>query len=73
MRVHIDKVGGEVAGVLITLSRRNLDALKRMLDEGRVTGALSGRDQHVEILVQAQEDEIHYADQPPGMMSWEGP
>lgn len=61
----------EVTGITLTLSRRNLEALTKMLDDGRAAGALNGRDKYVEILVQAQEDEVHYAERAAGSMSWE--
>lgn len=58
--------------VQLRLSRRNINALLRMLDErDKVMPALSGRDKHVEILVLAQEDEEHYTDYAAGSMSWE--
>ena len=42
--------------IQLRLSRRNINALLRMLDErDKVMPALSGRDKHVEILVLAQE------------------
>jgi len=61
----------ELTGIVLTLSRRNLASLLHMLDEGRTAGALTGRDENVEILVQAQEDDVHYADRDAGAMSWE--
>lgn len=60
-----------VSSVTVTLSRRNLESLLRMLDEGRKQGALTARDNHIEILVQGQENEDHYTDRDPGSMSWE--
>lgn len=73
MRVKLTKVGDEVGHILLTLSRRNLNSLLHMLDDrDKGQPALSGRDQHVEILVEAQEDEAHYTNgQPAGKMSWE--
>lgn len=76
MRVALTRRGHgtgpmDVSGIILTLSRRNLESLTKMLDEGRTAGALTGRDEHVEILVQAQEDEFHYADREAGPMSWE--
>ena len=61
----------DVASITVTLSRRNLENLLHMMDEGRVTGALSARDQDIEILVQGQENDVHYDERVPGVMSWE--
>ena len=62
---------GEVSGVIVTLSRRNLVSMLHMMAVGRTAGALSARDNDLEILVQAQADDEHYADRAAGKMSWE--
>ena len=62
---------GEVSGVVVTLSRRNLVSLLYMLAKGRLTGALTARDNNMEILVQGQVDKDHYTDRAAGTMSWE--
>jgi hypothetical protein len=58
--------------VHVRLSRRNIENLLHMLDDrDKIRPALSGRDNHFEILVEAQENDEHYVDRPAGSMSWE--
>lgn len=72
MRVDIAKSHGEVVEIHLRLSRRNIVSMLRMLDDrDKGAPALNGRDQGVEIIVQAQEDDEHYLDRPAGRMSWE--
>ena len=62
----------ESSQVVVSLSRRNIENLLHMLDNrDKVVPALSGRDNHIEILVMPEEDDVHYADREAGKMSWE--
>lgn len=72
MRIALTKVGDEIGAIHVRLSRRNIMSLLHMLDDrDKVQPALAGRDQYVEILVEAQEDDEHYGGGPIGKMSWE--
>lgn len=59
--------------VALRLSRRNIMALLHMLDDRtKAIPALSCRDNHIELLVLPEEDDVHYApERPAGPMSWE--
>jgi len=59
--------------VHVSLSRRNIENLLHMLDNrDKSRPSLSARDNDIEILIEAQEDDEHYVDgRPAGAMSWE--
>lgn len=62
--------------VHVRLSRRNLENLIHMLDErDKARPGLTCRDNDIEILIEAQENDEHYDAKglPAGSMSWEQP
>lgn len=67
------RVAYRKGAVAVSLSRKNLLALLKMLDDNdKGAPALIGRDLNTEIVVVPEEDAVHYTpDRPAGLMSWE--
>ena len=71
MRAEFDEISKTVC---VTLSRRNLESLTKMLDDrDKWQPTLTRHGDDITILVEVQEDSEHYDGREIGPMSWETP